>query len=586
MSNIQQVYQNSKDLTVLYIEDEYELLTETKNLFDDLFNSVDIANDGVEGLNKYKEYYNKNEKHYDLIISDIEMPNLNGVELCENILQLNCEQVIIILSAHGDSKYLTQLINIGINFFIQKPLEYELILNVFSKTCESIKNTRLAKEYLLETKKQNDFLHDMNEILENKVKIRTLALENQLYYDKLTNLLSQHALLRDFKNMDSSTLIIVNIDSFQQYNSLYDFEVGNEILLQFVSCLKRFNENNTYKLYRLYSDSFALLKTSNENNKYKIADEISRLKDTVESFDYYINKKNEYTKVNVTMGVSLNENKPIMCADMALRYAKSHNLVFAIYENTLDITNDFKNSQEWYKRINKALENGCVLPVYQPIVDKNQKVIKYEVLMRIAENNQGKERLISPYLFLDEATKNKQYYSLAKIIIEKSFETMKYSKYNFSINLSYEDIYNQTLLLLIKELIGKNPDIGKRLIIEILESENIDDLELMNDFIKEFKKLGVKIAIDDFGAGYSNYTHILSLNPDYIKIDGSLIKHIDTDKKSYAIVKAIINSAKDLNIKIIAEFVHSKEVFDIVNDLGVDEFQGFYFSEPVFSPKK
>jgi YesN/AraC family two-component response regulator len=191
MSYIKEVYQNSKDLNVLYIEDEYELLAETKNLFDDFFNFVDTAKDGVQALVKYENYYTKNQKYYDLVISDIEMPNLNGVQLCENILELNTEQVIIILSAHEDSKYLTKLINIGIDFFIQKPLEYEYILKVFDKTCESINHKRLEKEKVISTQKENSFLQNINEELEKKVKLRTFALENQLYYDKLTALLSQ-----------------------------------------------------------------------------------------------------------------------------------------------------------------------------------------------------------------------------------------------------------------------------------------------------------------------------------------------------------------------------------------------------------
>jgi EAL domain-containing protein (putative c-di-GMP-specific phosphodiesterase class I)/GGDEF domain-containing protein len=540
----------------------------------------------LQALEKYENYYDKNQKYYDLVISDIEMPNLNGVQLCENILELNTEQVIIILSAHEDSKYLTKLINIGINFFIQKPLEYEHILNVFDKTCESIIQKKLEKEKTIETQKQNSFLLNINEELEKKVKIRTFALENQLYYDKLTTLLSQHALIRDMEEREYSSLILVNIDSFQQFNSIYDFEIGNDILSQFVFCLKSFNINNEYKIYRLYSDNFALLKNSNDNSNFCITDEISRLKNTVETFNYYIKNYHEFTNIDVTIGASINQTEPFITADMALRHAKNHNLGFSLYENTLDITNEFKNSREWSKRISKAIEKGCVFPVYQPIVNNKQEIVKYEVLMRIAENYNGKERLISPYLFLDEAIKNKQYFKLASIIINKSFETMKNKNYKFSINLSYKDIYNRSLLDMIKVLIRENPDIGTRLIIEILESENIDEMDVIHDFIEEFKILGVKIAIDDFGAGYSNYSRILSLNPDYIKIDGSLIKHIDTDRKSHAVVKAIINSAKELGIKIIAEFVHSKEIFDIVNELGVDEFQGFYFSEPVFTPKE
>ncbi len=586
MSNIQTIYTNAKELRVLYIEDEQELLLQTKSIFDNFFNCVDTAQDGSQALEKYHHYYEQNQSYYDIVISDIEMPKLNGVQLCEKILAHNSEQIIIILSAHEDSKYLTKLINIGINFFIQKPLEFEYIMSVFSKACENIKNTKLAKKYIQETQEQNSLLLNINEELEQKVQERTLALENQLYYDKLTSLLSQHALLRDLKKTLNPTLIVLNIDSFQNYNSLYNFEMGNEILLQFVQRLQHFNHQKEYKIYRLYSDNFALLKSNGNQDKYSITHEINLLKESIKTFNYHISNPNEYINIDVTIGVSINEKKPILCADMALRYAKLHNLEFTIYENTLDRTNAVKNNHEWGKRIKKALENESVIPVYQPIVNKEQKIIKYEVLMRIAESHNGKVRLISPYLFLDEAIKNKQYYALATQIITKSFECMNKLNYHFSINLSYEDIHNQTLLDLIKEQLRLYPLIGKRLIIEILESENIDDLNLMSRFIKEFRDYGVKIAIDDFGAGYSNYTHILSLNPDFIKIDGSLIKHIDTDKKSYAIVKAIITSAKELNIKIIAEFVHSKEVFNIVYKLGVDEFQGYYFSEPVFNPKK
>ncbi len=105
----------------------------------------------------------------------------------------------------------------------------------------------------------------------------------------------------------------------------------------------------------------------------------------------------------------------------------------------------------------------------------------------------------------------------------------------------------------------------------------------MQSFIKEVRKYGVRIAIDDFGTGHSNFTNIIDIEPDYIKIDGSFIRNIHTDSKSYSLVKGIINSAKELNIKTIAEFVHSKEVFDVVKELGVDEFQGYYFSEPLLN---
>ncbi|PIE69844.1 MAG: hypothetical protein CSA21_00185 [Deltaproteobacteria bacterium] len=98
--------------------------------------------------------------------------------------------------------------------------------------------------------------------------------------------------------------------------------------------------------------------------------------------------------------------------------------------------------------------------------------------------------------------------------------------------------------------------------------------------ISQFRDLGTKIAIDDFGSGYSNFLHATKIDPDYIKIDGSLIKHIDTDVKSMAICKAIIGFARDLNVETVAEFIHSKEILDITTRLKVDKHQGFYLGEP------
>ncbi|MFB1032955.1 MAG: EAL domain-containing protein, partial [Aliarcobacter cryaerophilus] len=119
-----------------------------------------------------------------------------------------------------------------------------------------------------------------------------------------------------------------------------------------------------------------------------------------------------------------------------------------------------------------------------------------------------------------------------------------------------------------------------RLVFEILESENLSDYDFLEEFVLKYKKLGVKIAIDDFGSGYSNFIRIIRLKPDYLKIDGSLIKNIDKDNNSYEIVKSIIAFSKTLNIKTIAEYVHSEEIFNLLLELDVDEFQGYYFGKP------
>lgn len=160
-----------------------------------------------------------------------------------------------------------------------------------------------------------------------------------------------------------------------------------------------------------------------------------------------------------------------------------------------------------------------------------------------------------------------------------ALEEFKDRKELISINLCAEDIVNAKTRTFIKEhlIIAKHP---QNIIFELVESEDMHKLPELNKFIEFIKSTGAKIAIDDFGTGYSNFAYLMDLNPDYIKIDGSLIKHIDTDKRSRQIVQTIVQFAHGLDIKVIAEFIHSKEVLDICLELDVDEFQGYYFSEP------
>lgn len=98
--------------------------------------------------------------------------------------------------------------------------------------------------------------------------------------------------------------------------------------------------------------------------------------------------------------------------------------------------------------------------------------------------------------------------------------------------------------------------------------------------------MGCKVAIDDFGSGYSNFEHLLKMDIDFLKIDASIIKNIAKDESSYKITKTIIEFAKSLNLKTIAEYVENEEIFKIARSLGVDYSQGYYFSPPIDSPEK
>ena len=264
-------------------------------------------------------------------------------------------------------------------------------------------------------------------------------------------------------------------------------------------------------------------------------------------------------------------------ANMALKLAKHQKKQYLIYERSLKIREEYEHNIVWAKKLKRAMTENRIVPYFQPIVNNyTGEIEKFECLVRLIDEN-GYAKL--PLEFLDISKKLKIYHHITQIIIEKSFETWRDSKYELSINLSYEDIVNKEVTEFIKrKLIQYNN--AQRVSFEILESESIENYEQVFEFIKEVKERGCKISIDDFGAGYSNFRHLLRLNIDAIKIDGSLIKDIHQDPTALIVTQGIVNFAKELNLRTIAEFVHSREVLDKVMEIGIDYSQGYYIGHP------
>jgi EAL domain-containing protein (putative c-di-GMP-specific phosphodiesterase class I) len=164
-------------------------------------------------------------------------------------------------------------------------------------------------------------------------------------------------------------------------------------------------------------------------------------------------------------------------------------------------------------------------------------------------------------------------------MIEKTFEFMQNKPFDFSINLSESDLMDYSINSLIVEKLKKYGH-GNRVVFEIVETERIDDYELVARFVQEIKHYGAKIAIDDFGSGFSNFQHVAKLNVDYIKIDGSLIQNILFDANSLAIVESIHAFASRLGIKTIAEYVETLAIYEKIKAIGIHYTQGYFIAPP------
>ena len=190
-------------------------------------------------------------------------------------------------------------------------------------------------------------------------------------------------------------------------------------------------------------------------------------------------------------------------------------------------------------------------------------------------------KVISPYLFLDIAKQSKLYPQITKRVLEKAFVAINATDKKISINITAEDILNINTKEFLFNQLQDSPK-TQNIIFELVESEGIESFDEVKLFIDKIKSFGCQIAIDDFGTGYSNFEYLLKLEADIIKIDGSLIRQLDTNQNSYNVVESIVSFAKKNNIKTVAEFVATKEILEKVLQLGIDFSQGYLLGEPEF----
>ena len=430
-------------------------------------------------------------------------------------------------------------------------------------------NTDLSKRIDI----QNDIqeIHSMQNVFNHMLD----SIEYQFYNDTLTGLFNRKKLIEQLDKNKNATLLIINIDTFQEVNDLYGNDIGDKVLKEYGQLLHDLIHDECCSLFRLHSDEFAIL-CAQQMDLAELERFAMHIVDTTAKKEFHIDSET-IISITSTAGISYGKNLLLTNADIALKFAKRQKKKYLVYQTSMKAEHEYEQNMKWTKRIKEAIENDKIEPLFQPIIDcKTKEIIKYEALMRMVDDN---GEYIAPIHFLELAKKNKLYHDLTKIIINKTFDQFKDATYMASINISVYDILNEEIVSLIIQRL-KETNIGHRISFEIIESEGIENFEQVMDFINKVKAYGCKIAIDDFGTGYSNFEYLMKLKVDYIKIDASMIKNIDVDKDSQLVTETIIDFAKKMGIKTIAEFVHAKSVYDKVNEIGIDYAQGYYFGTP------
>lgn len=394
--------------------------------------------------------------------------------------------------------------------------------------------------------------------------------EKLAYYDQLTSLPNRQKMLLDISKKNPTACVIFNIDEFKEVNDFFGTESGDKILQDIASWFSKSN----FETYRIDGDEFAILyyeDLSIEVLKHSVEDILSLF----EEEPFYIEE--ERVHIRLSAGIAKVKHSLLTKADIAVHYAKEQKIKISIYEENAKIEQKYKQNIAMATSIREALTDNRIICHYQPIIDvKTNKIVKYETLVRMIDKN---NQIIPPLEFLSIAKKTKLYSHITVEVIHQACNIFKNRDESFSINLSIDDIKNaNTVQEIIKTIIKTKT--ASKIVFEILESEGIENYEEVTNFITQIKALGARIAIDDFGTGYSNFEHILKLNIDYIKIDGSLIKNINEDNKHKIIVETIVDFAKKVGSKTIAEFVCEEAIYNCMKEIGVDFAQGFYTGKP------
>ncbi|MEA3523180.1 MAG: EAL domain-containing protein [Campylobacterota bacterium] len=444
--------------------------------------------------------------------------------------------------------------------------KHEVHVTLFSK------NTSNHGDDPIEHIMLNQLSHDYQELKKELQKNKKKTLE-RFYTDTLSNLPNLYKLRRDLETNHNSNLVILNIDNFKIINDFYGFIVGDYIIEAFSKAIVSSTRNET--VYRVAGDEFAII-TDTHLNFYNLKKYLNELSLSLSHLMFSYADTEIY--IDITMASSSSDqHNAFSKVNMALRYAKENKLSFWIYEDQMKLGDAYETNLKIATKIRRAIENSGIVPYFQPIVDnKTDKIAKFEVLARLIDEDGN---ILSPQNFISIAKKIKVYNLITRSIIEKSFEIFKNNEYSFSINLSIDDIMNQEIYNFIISMLKKS-NIGHRVVFELLESEQITDYKKVSRFITEVRRYGSKVAIDDFGTGFSNFFYLTKIDPDYIKIDGSLIKDIDSDANVRVIVQTMIDFASKMNIQTIAEYVHSSTVLSEVKNMGIDYSQGFYIDKP------
>ena len=435
-------------------------------------------------------------------------------------------------------------------------------------------------------------LDQMNNQMEKKLHQQARRLTESYRVDSRTGLPNRIVLKEQLNSIKSSEhLLTLKLTNFHQVNEKYGYQVGDQLLRDLSNHFIERLENNVkqdslerVELFSIGVGEWAIIfdaKVESERIKYRFAqfaDDIEHI-----NFEPYGLADVDYLSVSLCGGFASRcdftedtGEEILLKAIEARRYGVRNNTHITNAKDIQVSEEDRKDQLGWLSCVSRAILSQNIITYTQPIVAAgSHQEVSQECLVRIMDDG----TIVPPGKFLPIIADTHLYTRLSRHMIKNTIGYMADKQGAFSINLSPQDLLSdKTLMILETAIQGMNDP--TRLGLEVLESEQIKDYGRMIEVCDHFRALGARIIVDDFGSGYSNIDEIIKLEPQIIKLDGSLIRNIDKDPKQRSIAAQLVKLCQVFNAKTVAEFVHNQQVCELAEDMGIDYLQGYYFGEP------
>lgn len=413
-------------------------------------------------------------------------------------------------------------------------------------------------------------------------------------HDPLTDLCNRRKFTQDFEKslqtairyQHNNALLFLDLDHFKDINDTSGHKAGDDLLKAVAKTLKKVTRF-TDLVARLGGDEFAVLIPETDHDgtvtlAKKILHELSQIQ-----LDYGSMKH----KISSSIGIvhfplqDASIHELLGFADLAMYKAKSNGKgTYHTFSPDDQTQEQLETRVFWKHQIEEALENNTFILNFQPILDIEKRTIKhYEVLIRMRDANTGEIRMPGKFIQIAEEAgliHSIDHYVLRHAMMKLSSLQKQGVEAKFAINLSGSVVDDPVVLPLIKQLIKKHDVKPENLIFEVTETSAVSNMQQARKLMEAIKVLGCQFSLDDFGVGFSSFNYMRELPVDIIKIDGIFIKDLDKNADDQLFVKALVDVAKGLGKKLIAEFVENKEILDLLQEYGVDYAQGYYVGRP------